>query len=68
MNSFEKGLVTGLWIAIVIMIYTYHGSSNPEVPQREPPECQTCNSLEDGWPVVRPKVINRPGIRKVNRK
>lgn len=82
MHNFLNGMMAGLAIAIAILLtVAMRGSERqptlppvvtvqePEPVQQEaaqePTRCGLC--INDGWPVIRPKVTRMPAIRNVER-
>lgn len=82
MNNFLNGILAGLAIAIAILLTVAlkgaesEPSLSPVVTVREPEpvqqeaaqeptRCDLC--INDGWPVLRPKVTRMPAIRNVER-
>ena len=82
MNNFLNGMLAGLAIAIAILLTVAlkGAESEPSLPPvvtvqepepvqqetaQEPTRCGQC--INDGWPVLRPKVTRMPGIRNVER-
>ena len=63
MKKFTNGLILGLWIAIIIMLAVLL-NPEPMKPQSEK-RCIICDSIDDGWPVLKPKVNSRPSIKNV---
>lgn len=82
MHNFLNGTLAGLAIAIAILLTVAlkGAESEPSLPPvvtvrepepvqqegtQEPTRCDQC--INDGWPVIRPKVTRMPGIRNVER-
>lgn len=82
MHNFLNGMLAGLAIAIAILLTVAlkRAERQPSpapvvtVPEPEPVQQETAQELtrcgqciNDGWPVIRPKVTRMPGIRNVER-
>lgn len=81
MHNFLNGMLAGLAIAIAILLTVAlkGAESEPSLPpvvtEQEPEPVQEeaeqeptrCVCINDGWPVIRPKVTRMPGIRNVER-
>lgn len=82
MHNFLNGMLAGLAIAIAILlpVAVKEAESEPSLPPvvtvqepepvqqeaaQEPTRCDLC--INDGWPVIRPKVTRMPAIRNVAR-